>query len=63
MHFYRCQKGFTLLELVTTLILVGSSALSQAFFFIRESAVFLTSKFSSERLSRLKSLSTASALS
>ena len=48
MHFYRCQKGFTLLELVTTLILVGIIGAFTSFFLYTGIRGFLTSKFSSE---------------
>ena len=48
MHFCRCQKGFTLLELVTTLILVGMIGAFTSFFLYTGIRGFLTSKFSSE---------------
>jgi len=44
----RTQKGFTLLELVTTLILVGIIGAFTSFFLYTGIRGFLTSKFSSE---------------
>ncbi len=48
MRFCRCQKGFTLIELVTTLILVGIIGAFASFFLYTGIRGFLTSKFSSE---------------
>lgn len=48
MRFLRCQKGFTLIELVTTLILVGMIGAFASFFLYTGIRGFLTSKFSSE---------------
>lgn len=48
MRFRCCQKGFTLIELVTTLILVGIIGAFGGFFLYTGIQGFLTSKFSSE---------------
>jgi prepilin-type N-terminal cleavage/methylation domain-containing protein len=48
MRFCRCQKGFTLIELVTTLILVGVIGAFATFFLYTGVRGYLTSKFSSE---------------
>jgi prepilin-type N-terminal cleavage/methylation domain-containing protein len=48
MGFYRCQKGFTLFELITTLILVGIIGAFTSFFLYTGIQGYLTSKFSSE---------------
>ena len=48
MRFFRCQNGFTLLELVTTLILVGIIGAFVSFFLYTGIRGFLTSKYSSE---------------
>jgi prepilin-type N-terminal cleavage/methylation domain-containing protein len=48
MRFYRCQKGFTLIELITTLILVGFIGAFASFFLFTGIRGFLVSRFSSE---------------
>jgi prepilin-type N-terminal cleavage/methylation domain-containing protein len=48
MRFFRCQKGFTLIELITTLILVGIIGAFASFFLYTGIRGFLTSRFSSE---------------
>jgi|MudIll2142460700_1097286.scaffolds.fasta_scaffold35428_2 prepilin-type N-terminal cleavage/methylation domain-containing protein len=48
MRFLFSQKGFTLIELVTTLILVGIIGAFSSFFLYTGIRGFLTSKFSSE---------------
>jgi prepilin-type N-terminal cleavage/methylation domain-containing protein len=45
---YRSQKGFTLIELVTTLVLVGIMGVFASFFLYTGIRGFLVSKFSSE---------------
>jgi prepilin-type N-terminal cleavage/methylation domain-containing protein len=45
---FRCQKGFTLFELVTTLILVGIIGVFASLFLYTGIRGFLTSRFSSE---------------
>lgn len=48
MRTFRCQKGFTLIELVTTLILVGMIGAFASLFLYTGIRGYLTSKFSSE---------------
>jgi prepilin-type N-terminal cleavage/methylation domain-containing protein len=48
MRFFRSQKGFTLIELVTTLILIGMIGAFASFFLYTGIRGFLTSRFSSE---------------
>jgi prepilin-type N-terminal cleavage/methylation domain-containing protein len=48
MRLCHCQKGFTLLELVTTLVLIGIIGSFASFFLYTGIRGFLTSKFSSE---------------
>ncbi len=48
MRFLRCQRGFTLIELVTTLILVGMIGAFASLFLYTGIRGFLTSRFSSE---------------
>ena len=45
---YKCPKGFTLIELVTTLVLVGIMGAFATFFLYTGIRGFLTSRFSSE---------------